>query len=258
MTGQITRLLKPEEEELLRKRTELAIIRSALAERELELIDFRSELSIFEGRYLREVGTLYAELDDWNARISELKARLDPSAESHANAQEARDQARQTYGEAHSESKTRLDFTPSADLKKLYRDVAKLIHPDFSKNALDQDLRTGLMAEANKAYQEGDTETLQRILSQQECADTVEAEGVGAELIRIIRQISAAKSHIGRIEQELTTLGESETALLKKQASDRQQSGGDLLSELATAVLERIQVAKVTHEELSARGTASA
>jgi hypothetical protein len=74
MSRQITRHLKPEEEEVLRKREELAAVRATLAERELELIDLRSELAAFERRYLRQVGTLYAELDEWKARISELPA----------------------------------------------------------------------------------------------------------------------------------------------------------------------------------------
>ncbi len=95
MSGQITRRLKPEEEEILRKREELAAIRATLAERELELVDLRSQLAAFEGRYLRQVGTLYAELDEWKARISELGARLDPSAAASARAHEAREQARQ-------------------------------------------------------------------------------------------------------------------------------------------------------------------
>ena len=50
MSTQITRRLKPEEEELHRKREELAAIRAVLAERELELVDFRSQLAAFEGR----------------------------------------------------------------------------------------------------------------------------------------------------------------------------------------------------------------
>lgn len=47
MSGQITRRLKPEEAELLRKREELAAVRATLAERELELVDFRSQLAVF-------------------------------------------------------------------------------------------------------------------------------------------------------------------------------------------------------------------
>jgi hypothetical protein len=68
MPGQITRRLKPEEEEILRKREELSAIRATLAERELQLLDLRSQLAAFHGRYLRQVGTLYAELDEWKAR----------------------------------------------------------------------------------------------------------------------------------------------------------------------------------------------
>ena len=59
MPGHIVRHLKPEEEELLRKREELAAVRATLAERELELVDLRRQLAAFEGRYLRQVGTLY-------------------------------------------------------------------------------------------------------------------------------------------------------------------------------------------------------
>ena len=97
MSGQITRRLKPEEEEIFRKREELAVISAALAEREVELVDLRSQLAAFEGRYLRQVGALYAELDEWKARISELHGRLDPSASASARAREAREQARQTF-----------------------------------------------------------------------------------------------------------------------------------------------------------------
>lgn len=56
----IVRKPTPEEEELLRKREELATIRAALAERELELADFRAQLKSFEGRYLRQVVRRYA------------------------------------------------------------------------------------------------------------------------------------------------------------------------------------------------------
>jgi hypothetical protein len=244
--------LKPEEEELLRKREELAAIRATLAERELELVDFRSQLAAFEGRYLRQVGTLYAELDEWKARISELQARLRPSDASHAEAEEARGQARQTYEDAHGKASEAHDFTPSPELKSLFRDVAKRVHPDLSRDADDLERRTRFMAEANRAYAAGDAEALRRILDEyQDGADVVEGEGIGAELIRIIRQISLAKSRVSSIEQELATLRQSEIALLKKQAEDREQEGGDLLAELAADVREQFGRARKEYEALA-------
>src|SRR5579864_7218488 len=121
MSDQITRRLKPEEEEILRKREELAFIRATLAERELELVDVRTQLAAFEGRYLRQVGSLYAELDEWKARLSELHARHDPSAAWNAQAREARERARQTYEDAHGKASETHDFTTSPELRTLFR-----------------------------------------------------------------------------------------------------------------------------------------
>jgi hypothetical protein len=254
MAGQITRHLKPEEEELLQKREELYALRATLAQRELDLVDFRSELSIFEGRYLRQVGRLYAELDSWKARIAELQARLHPSETLKAEAEAAREHARQTYEEAHGKASELPDFTASPELKSLFRDVAKQIHPDLSKDASDLERRTRLMAEANRAYEAGDAQSLRRILDEyQGGADAVEGEGIGAELIRIIRQISQAKSRLSAIEQELTALQQSEIAMLKKQAEEREGQGGDLLAELANSVRERIERARKDYEALAAR-----
>src|ERR1035437_11745 len=255
MSGHITRRLKPEEEEILRKREELAAIRATLAERELELVDFRSQLAAFEGRDLREVGALYAELDEWKARISEAEAQLNPSATAKERARETREQARQTYEDAHSKASEISDFTPSPDLKRLYREVARRIHPDLAKDAADLERRTRLMAEANRAYEAGDAEALQRILDEYEDGpDAVEGEGIGAELIRIIRQISMAKARIVAIEEELAALRQSEIALLKKQAEAKERDGRDLLAELATAVRERIEIAKREYEALAKQG----
>jgi predicted nucleic acid-binding Zn-ribbon protein len=255
MAGQITRRLKPEEEELLRKREELSSIRVTLAERELELADFRSQLAVFEGRYLRQVGALYAELDEWKARISELRARLDPSPAAQQQAEDAREEARRTHEAAHGEASKARDFSPSPELKTLFREAAKRIHPDFATDAADQERRTRFMAEANRAYQAGDADALQHILDEyQDGAVVVKGEGIGAELVRMIRQISLAKDRVSAIEQELVALRQSEIALLKKQAEERAQEGRDLLAELATAVRNQIELARTEHEAVAKQG----
>jgi hypothetical protein len=251
MSRPIIRRLKPEEEEVLRKREELAAIRAILAERELELVDLRSQLAAFEGRYLRQVGTLYADLDEWKSRISELEARLHPSAASTAQAEEASEHAHKTYEEAHGEASEAKDFTPSPELKRMYREAAKRIHPDLATDPADRERRTRFMAEANRAYEAGDAKSLKRILDEYEDgAEAVTGEGIGAELIRIIRQISLAKTRLSAIEHELADLRKSEIALLKKQAEELQQEGRDLLAELATAVREQIDRAKKRYESL--------
>ncbi len=258
MSGSIVRQLKPEEKELLLKREELATIRSALAERELELVDLRSELAVFEGRYLRQVAALYAELDDWKARIAELLAKLNPSIGATLRAEKARQQAHQTNADAHGAAAGHMDFSPSPELKKLYRETARSIHPDFASEPADRERRTRLMAEANRAYETGDLEALQRIWNEyQDTQDDIEGEDIGAALVRIIRQISLAKDRLSTIERELEILRGSEIALLQKQAQASAQDGIDLLEQLAESVQEQIDLAKKEFNALSSQEEAS-
>jgi hypothetical protein len=253
MAPEIVRKITPEEEELLRKREELASVRAALAERELELADFRAQLKSFEGRYLRQVGVLYAELDDWEAKIAEIEASLRPSATASQRAQETRQRAEETHEATHGEASKARDFQPTADLKSLFREAAKRIHPDFAKDEADREVRTRLMAQVNEAYSQGDADALQRILDEfGNSPESVQGEGVGAELVRIIRQIHQAKKNIAAIVQELEGLRASEIAQLKHDAEAAEQDGRDLLAELAAEVRERIDGAKTKHKTLSA------
>jgi hypothetical protein len=160
MKAQIVRRLSPEEEELARKREKLALLQAELAERELYLASLKAELSAFEGRYLREVGVLYAQLDDWSARIAQLVAEEEGTVEAKSAATEARAQAEESYAAAHGEAAGAIEFTRSPELKKLYRDVAKRVHPDLATDEADRAQRERLMAEANRAYQRGDVTAL--------------------------------------------------------------------------------------------------
>jgi predicted nucleic acid-binding Zn-ribbon protein len=253
MSGEIVKNLAPEEEELLLKREELASVRAALAERELELADLRAQLKGFEGRYLRQVGVLYSELDDWEAKIAEIEASLKPSEAARQRARETRKRAEETHQATHGEASKARDFQPSTDLKSLFRETARSLHPDFAKDEAERLLRTRLMAQANVAYSQGDAEALQRILDEfGNSPESVQGEGVGAELVRIIRQIHQARKNIAAIENELSSLRASEIAQLKQDAEAAQQQGRDLFDELAVDVRERLANIKKKHETLSA------
>ena len=76
MPAEIILQQTPDDAALLDKREQLAAVRTMLAERESELAQIRAQLKTFEGRYLRQVGVLYAELDDLEARIAEREVDL--------------------------------------------------------------------------------------------------------------------------------------------------------------------------------------
>ncbi len=252
MPGGIIHKLTPEQEELKRKREELGAIRAALADRELDLADLRAQLRSFEGRYMRQVGVLYAELDDLDARVAEFEASLENSSATRQRAERARKRANDTHEATHGEVAKAADFKPTADLKSLFREAAKRIHPDFAKDDAERQRRTRFMAEANEAYSRGDAAALQRIIDEySESSESIPGEGIGAELIRVIRQIAEAKKHIAAIEDELATLRNSEIAKLLKEAELAEQGGRDLLAELAVTVGKQVARAKKEYESLA-------
>ena len=88
-------------------------------------------------------------------------------------------------------------FKPSDDLKKLYRDVAKSLHPDLATDDDDRARRQRFMAEANQAYEEGNETRLREILREWESSpDAIKGDGVAAELIRVIRKIAQVQERL--------------------------------------------------------------
>ena len=253
MSAETVRRVSPEEEELAKKREEFALLQSELADRELYLTNLRAELLAFEGRYLRQVGILYAELDEWNAKIAELVAEDERTEETRSAATQARTQAAQSHSAVHGEAAEAKDFTPSADLKSVYREVAKRVHPDLATDDADRRNRERFMAEANRAYEQGDADEMRKILEEYESSpESVKGEGVAADLVRVIRQIKQIRSRLAQIKLEVADLIESDIAKLKTKVDAASGQGLDLLAEMAEDVKSRIDAARHRSEVRSA------
>ena len=254
MSGDLGFRPKPEEEELKLKKQELQGLESKLIELELQLVGVRGELSAFERLYLKTVGVLYAELDEIEARIAELGASRNPS---NVEAQETARRARRKATESHSAVggvalHVAKRFSPSAELKSLYREVARRIHPDLATDERDRARRQRFMAQANRAYEEGDEASLKAILEEYESSpDTVVGDGVGAELVRAIRKIAQVKRRLSEIDEELKRFMQSELMDLKNRVEEGAKQGREILTEMAKAVELRIDKARSDLNRLS-------
>jgi hypothetical protein len=245
MSAEIILQQSPDDVALLDRRERLAAVRTMLAERESELAQVRAQLKTFEGRYLRQVGVLYAELDDLEARIAETEVALYDSDSARSRAEEARQRAQETHDAAFGEAHEAEEFDPPPSLKTLFREVAKRIHPDFARDDEEQRHFTLLMARANQAYSRGDTEMLQRMLDDHlEINASIAGEGAAAELLRITRQIQHAERDIANLDAERNALLSGEIAQLHLDAEAAAREHRDLLTELASSLREQIADAK--------------
>jgi U3 small nucleolar ribonucleoprotein component len=257
MSQQTMRFTKPEEEELSKKKVELSQLESDLADQELCLTVSRSELSSFERNYVRIVGKLYAELDEIEARIEEQHARLHPtSTEALYAAVKARDRASVSHATVEKSLVKGQAFVPpqSQTLKNLYREVAKRIHPDLTTDSGDRARRQQLMADANKAYEEGDEARLRAILEEYELSpESVTGEGTAAELVRVIRKIAQARKRLVQIEREVQELQKSELFALKTKVDRAAGAGRDLLAEMAEDLNAQIAISRGRLNNLSTK-----
>ncbi len=232
MHGQIVLRTGPDSADLAAKREELAQLITLLSDRELELSTLRHDLALLEARYIREIGALYGELDALNARILELRTLRNPTLA---------EQEDQCSDQSHGCGAP----PPSADLKTLYRDAARRLHPDLVQDPEEQERRTLLMAEANRAYQLGDAEALQRILEDFHYASGIEAgETRGTELLHIFQQLREGKARLSTITLELDRLRNSQIFSLREDIAVAEAHGRDLLADTAETIRSQIRRAE--------------
>src|SRR3972149_4374935 len=206
MDARIKKVNSPEEDELELKRIELAKSSELLAEKELELTTLKNSVSHFEHRYFRQVGIKYVELDEINAKIAEKIAQKNPKDKT-----------------AKKESETARE----------------------TANNTEKEFHTRLMAEVNDAYANGDIERLRQILQEWESSpESVKGEGIAVDLVRMIRSISQIKGRLKTIEREIETIKETEMHKMMMQVQEAEESGRDLLNELADKIDSDIQLAK--------------
>ncbi|MBW6474635.1 MAG: DnaJ domain-containing protein [Anaerolineaceae bacterium] len=250
--------LTPEEIELEKKRAELSLLEDELVLKELDLTTLQVGLEDLRRRYLHIVGVKLAKLDGIEAQIAEIIARLEPENEEvQKKAERSRSQAQESANATASITEEEYEtkpFRPSEDIKKLYHDLAKKVHPDLAPDEKSRKRRHRFMQDVNEAYAAGDVERLRSLLNEWESSPaSVSGEWTGAELIRIIRQLARVRNRIEVISKEIEKLKDSELYKLKLKIDETQEDGKDILSQMAAEVDGQIEDANTRLKNIHQR-----
>ncbi len=208
---------------------EAEALRDRLAAIEEEQATLEAELAAFEADYLREVVTVLAELHELEARIAALVARRSRSPEDKAAARNARARARETTYAVKAIPPTPGPL-PTGDLKKLFREAAKRMHPDL---APDDDTRRhaeAFMKRLNQAFTARDEQAILDLVRQWESSPhaTVAVPLEEAESVRAARRVSALQAAVDRARARLEEVRASDLAGLMERAMVAATSGTDL------------------------------
>jgi hypothetical protein len=130
-------------------------------------------------------------------------------------------------------------------VRKLFRDVAKVIHPDLADDPLARERRHRLMVEANRAYALGDEERLRSILQAWERSpEAVPGGDAEADLQRLIRRIAQIEDELEAYSAELAEAQESPLWKLKALVDEASSRGKDLVGDMVRRLKRDILAAQ--------------
>lgn len=204
--------------------------------REAELDALKVELQRLQSRYLTEIGSLYRELSELEDRIYEAEVRAgvrSPATEEPSGASAEREAADAGVGAFQCSNRSE----PSDELRKVFRDVAKTIHPDLAMDGPEWNRRHSLMAEANRAYAERDADRLRLILH----AWHNDPDSIGDDEPNATpRRIALLEQQLVVIDGEFAELRKSAIYRLKTKIESTRAEGWDLFAEMRLQVKSEV------------------
>jgi hypothetical protein len=221
-------------------------LRDQLAELEAEHATLRAELAAFESDYLRAVGIVMAELHELEARILALVAVRTGTPGDAAAADAAREKARETTTAVRSIPPP-PGPPPTEDLKALFREAAKRMHPDLVQDADGRMHAEAFMKRLNDAYRDGDADAIANLVRQWETSPYATGLPTG-DSDRLLR------AAVADAQRRLDDARATELARLMERSLAAAMEGRDLLLELK----REAEAALIAGRERLARLDASA
>ena len=211
-------------------------LEALLGVRNTEVDAARSGLEAFRLRYRQEVGLLHEQLDALElaiaeAELGELAKKVGDAASPGA------DVPRGTRPEPAPR------FTSDA-VRKLFRDVAKTIHPDLARDHAARERRHALMIEANKAYARGDEAQLRWILDAWERSpESVQGIDAEATRLRLVRRIAQVEEQLQLLDADLAALKDTPLWELKTMVDQAAVRGKDIVKDMVRRLQRDIMAA---------------
>ena len=235
----------PEEIELGKYKEQVAQAEGQMLELEADLADMLRSIKWFNDQMTATIAPLILKLHILDVEVAAArgnKAGLDKALQALRELLGAYSGAPTTPTDSDADWQEK----PADDeLKSMFRDAAKKIHPDLADDEQDRELRTKLMADLNEAYAKGDKDAIRNIVDQYNASeDAVQGEGVGYDLMRMIRRLYQIRNHITELESMKVSLEQSDdwaNVLAAREVEDRGENYFRNFSEKLTKRIEYLE-----------------
>lgn len=233
-----------------------------LVDAEAELAERLASIHAFEYRLRTALSHLTRKMDELDRQIADLRRQLrwygdawydgdDGQAATWARGHSAAEEGEYKYHEAPREARPVQDEDTRAELKKLYRQLARYYHPDTAVDEEDREYRTQMMMAINAAYAAGDLEKLRQLADSPEMVRHLSFDHPDQQLAEALqREIERIKQRLAEIEQEMKRLNAHESARMMRKMAEAEAQGRDYLGELKQQMQETIVRKMVDRDSL--------
>ncbi|MEW5960651.1 MAG: J domain-containing protein, partial [Chloroflexota bacterium] len=237
-------------DQLVQLRAALAQTQSELIEAEANLADRLAEINAFEFEFEARVGYLIDQLEGLEKEIQRYTERIETIRN------------RQVFGQAHIpiarqyrrawESPPRsaptppdhpLDPVSEAEIKRLYRQLARRFHPDLARDETDRARRTEKMTAINDAYAARSLAELVALAQEPDTFIDADARSgqTEAQLVQVLHnELDRCRRRLAEIERELRNLRFRPSIELSLEVKAARRRGHDLLAEMAADLEQKI------------------
>lgn len=245
-------------EKVSRLRSRLEQVHQALIDAEADLADQMADIAAFEFEFEAHVGQLLDRLTAVETEVNTYLARI----------RQMRDE--QKFGEGYTsvERQYQDTWTPSskkaateplptpkppptpneAQIKKLYRRLARAFHPDMAQDEADRAYRTQMMAAINDAYAARSMAELiaieQELAVQEKKVETAvsprDALSETDMIVALQNEIKRCRRRLQEVELEMQTMHNRSMVVLALEVKLAQKEGRNVLDEMAADIERRI------------------
>jgi hypothetical protein len=225
-------------------RARVTDLEAQLAGRASELARMRADLDAFRIKYRQQVGLLHEELDRLELELAEAELGV---IQERVRDNESVGDVGENFSSPGAAGASPLDSAPKYTtdaIRKLFRDVAKAIHPDLAEDDDARDRRHALMVEANRAYALGDEEQLRLILQEWERSpESVKGSDQEAMRQRLERRIAQIEDRLTSLDTDRSSIQSTSLWKLKAMVDDEASKGRDLITDMVRRLRRDILVA---------------
>ncbi len=225
----------------------------ALIEFEIAVETFRVEVENFSRLHHQRLGPMYTRLDELDALIAEAIAARSGDREDIRQAWEARalvmpmpgveelfEGLLGSDGVRHTEDPTApRRVRPSEEARRLYRELARKVHPDLAQDEDEQKRRGEFLARVNEAYADGDESALRALAVEWEAGPPPEEAppSRAEELYARLEWLALRKETLAAVATELenSAIGQ----MLRLAPEDPDSLINDIAEQLLAQVAER-------------------